>query len=89
MEFGKHIKWRQEKFGAVIFDTLKEKVFVTDEIGKDVLSLLADGMDVAAATERLCAEYDGDEAQIRCDVLAFVHELQENGLLASCVEEKA
>ena len=39
MDFTKYTKVRNEKFGAVVFDTLNEKVFVTNESGDEILRL--------------------------------------------------
>jgi hypothetical protein len=89
VELGKYVKWRSEKFGAVIFDTLSEKVYVTNEVGKDILCLFAEGLDTAASVARLREEYDGDEAQIASDVAAFEHELQERELIVPITEGKA
>ena len=82
MKFVKNVQWRSEKFGAVIFDTLNEKVYVTNDTGDDILRLVADGLDVRALTERLQEEYLGDEAEIDAAVAEFVSELQSAGLLA-------
>jgi hypothetical protein len=39
MQFEKHVKVRQEKFGSVMFETLREKIFVTNETGAEILRL--------------------------------------------------
>ena len=40
MEFNKHVQVRKEKFGTVIFETLKEKVFVTNSTGSEIIERL-------------------------------------------------
>ena len=45
MEFKKHVKIRDEKFGSVIFETLREKVYVTNETGSNILQLIKQGKD--------------------------------------------
>jgi len=82
MYFADHVKWRSEKFGAVIFDTLNEKVYVTNETGNDILPLIGEGLDVPALAERLREEYAGDQAQIESEVAEFVNGLLAAGLLA-------
>ena len=42
MNFTEHTKIRKEKFGTVIFDTLTEKIFITDQIGSEILCLVDD-----------------------------------------------
>lgn len=88
MQFARHVKWRREKFGAVVFDTMSEKVFVTNEPGKNILDLIERGLDTSAVVECLQGDYLADEAQIRGDVTEFLSGLQSAGLLtASCGEE--
>ncbi len=83
MQFPTHVKWRSEKFGSVVFDTLSEKVYVTGETGKDILQALEDGLDIPSIVARLQDAYDGTEEQIRADVTQFVDGLRSDGLLAS------
>ena len=54
MGFEKHVKVRQERFGAVVFETLREKVFVTDETGAEILRLLEEKKE----DETVDAEYE-------------------------------
>ena len=88
MEFAKHVKWRSERFGAVIFDTLNEKVYVTNEPGNNVLRLLGDGLDLHAVVARLQKEYEGHEEQIQSQTAEFVGELISEGLLSPSEEER-
>ncbi|MBI2440492.1 MAG: PqqD family protein [Lentisphaerae bacterium] len=82
MQFAPHVKWRREKFGAVVFDTLSEKIYVTNAIGGAVLSLMAQGLDAAALIARLQQDFDGDPAQIETEAAAFLQALQSAGFLA-------
>ncbi len=43
MNFTEHTKIRKEKFGTVVFDTLTEKIFITDEVGGQILELIEQG----------------------------------------------
>ncbi|MBI2437748.1 MAG: PqqD family protein [Lentisphaerae bacterium] len=83
MQFAPHIKWRREKFGAVVFDTLNEKIYVTNATGGDILNLLAQGLDAAAITTRLKQEFTGDPAQIEAHANAFLRGMQAAGFLAA------
>ena len=40
MNFTEHTKIRKEKFGTVVFDTLTEKIFITDTVGTEILQLI-------------------------------------------------
>ena len=86
MNFMKYVKWRGEKFGAVIFDTLSEKVYVTNETGRDVLGLIGEGMDAEAIAKNMGEAHEGEASQIESDVCEFVASLQSAGLVASQAE---
>lgn len=88
LQFAPHVKWRGEKFGAVIFDTLNEKVYVTNATGRDILSLLEQGLAAGPLAERLPAEFAGDAAQIKSEAVAFLRGLQAAGLVTSPGEDK-
>lgn len=81
MNFAKHIKIREEKFGSVIFDTLKEKVFVTNETGKDLLRPLEEGQAVDKIADILADSYGAKPADIRDDVTEFIAQLKDNGII--------
>ena len=88
MDFAKYVKVRNEKFGAVVFDTLNEKVYVTNESGKSILRLMSDGLEVPQIAERLGQQYGEDLSEIQGDIIDFVNGLQSAGLLTAAVEEK-
>lgn len=60
MNLTEHTKIRKEKFGTVVFDTLTEKIFVTDEIGSEILQLIEQGKDLPQMVGELCETFDGD-----------------------------
>lgn len=80
MEFEKHVKIRQEKFGAVIFETLREKVFVTNEVGAGILCLLGENKEPVDITHELAKSYNCDPGVIKGDVEEFVLELEKSGI---------
>ncbi len=86
MDFANHVKLRQEKFGAVVFDTLNEKVYATNESGGEILSLIAQGLSAEDISERLGQDYTEDAAGIQEDVQEFIQGLQSAGLLAPVAE---
>lgn len=82
MVFSEHVKVREEKFGAVIFETLKEKVFVTNEAGKDILGLIEKGDSVAEILTKIKDVYETEISQIQDDVKDFIAQLKEKGIIS-------
>lgn len=82
MEFEKHIKIRQERFGAVIFDTLREKVFVTSHTGGQILQLILKGKSNGEITADLKEVYDDSSETLCGDITGFIASLRENNILA-------
>lgn len=81
MEFEKHVKVRREKFGAVVFETLREKVFVTNETGAEILGLLGEGKEATHVITELARNYNGDPAIIKADVDDFISMLKDKGII--------
>lgn len=82
MEFTKHVRVREEKFGSVIFETLKEKVFVTNETGSSILKLLKEGKSPEEIISILDELYDSEPQKVvRDEVTDFISSLRENNLL--------
>jgi hypothetical protein len=80
MILNEHVKVRAEKFGAVIFETLREKVFITNETGRDVLNLMAKGYSEGKIIEALATDYSVEAAGIKEDVLNFISQLKNNNI---------
>ena len=81
MELEKHVQVRQEKFGAVVFETLREKVFVANETAAEIFRLHQEGKSVQQIIDELAQNYDADPATIKADVDEFVAGLKDNGLV--------
>lgn len=81
MNLARHVRVREERFGAAVFETLREKVFVTNTTGARILQLIKEGKTVAEMTEVLAREYDEDPARIATDVTNFMEALKENNVL--------
>lgn len=82
MNFTEYVKIREEKFGSVIFETLKEKVYVTNEIGKDILALLKEGHPTEGIIDSLADKYNEDRVLVERDVKDFIDTLLKNGLVS-------
>ncbi len=81
MELEKHVQVRQEKFGAVVFETLREKVFVANETAAEIFRLHQEGKSVEQIVDELAQNYDADPATIKTDVDEFVLSLKDHDLV--------
>ena len=81
MNFTEHTKIRKEKFGTVVFDTLTEKIFITDQIGGDILQLIEQGKDLPEMLSVLGDNYDVDRQTIEKDIVEFTNQLKSNNIL--------
>lgn len=81
MDFTEHVKIREEKFGAVIFETLREKIFVTNETGRKILQRIEQGKDLLQIVDELEKIYI-ENPQIEKDVTDFIGSLKGNDLIA-------
>ena len=82
MNFTEHTKIRKEKFGAVVFDTLTEKIFITDQIGGDILQLIEQGKGLPEILSVLGDNYDGDNQMVEKDVVEFIEQLRSNNIIS-------
>ena len=82
MNFTEHTKLRKEKFGAVVFDTLTEKIFITDQIGGEILQLVEQRKDLPEILSTLGDSYDGDKQMIEKDVVEFIGQLKSNNIVS-------
>lgn len=81
MVFNDYVKIREEKFGMVIFETLREKVFVTNESGKEILNLLKQGNSPEEVVDSLKSSYGAEADQIKDDVAGFIAQLKDNNIV--------
>lgn len=82
MVFARHVKVRNEKFGSVVFETLKEKVYVTNKTGADILKLLEDKKTKEEIITLLAKEYEADPQTVENDVRDYIACLRQNNILA-------
>ena len=68
--------------GVVVRQTAGE-VLVLNEVGMRVLDLLAAGTPVANVVAALIAEYEVDQATVESDVLLYIQELLDAGIIES------
>lgn len=83
MVFTEHVKIREEKFGSVIFETLREKVFITNKTGKDILNLLEKRYSLEKIIESLAQAYEVNPQEIKEEVTNFINQLKDNHIINS------
>jgi Coenzyme PQQ synthesis protein D (PqqD) len=81
MNFTEHVKIRNEKFGTVIFETLTEKIFITNETGSEILHLIEQGKDLLQIVDELQKNYLENQ-EIEKDAAHFINCLKENNFIA-------
>lgn len=81
MNFTEHVKIRNEKFGTVIFETLSEKIFITNETGAKILKLIGEGSNLAQIVDELQTIYLKDQ-EIEKDTADFINCLRENNFIS-------
>lgn len=81
MRLAKHVKFREEKFGGVLFETRSEKVYTLTPTAAAVVKQVAQGRAAGEIGPALVETFDADGATIERDVKAFLAELTEKGLV--------
>ncbi len=83
MNLNEHTKIRKEKFGTVVFDTLTEKIFITDQIGSEILQLIKQGKDLPQIVNELGEIFEADAQSIEKDVIEFTDQLKSNNIISN------
>ena len=82
MKLAKYTKFREEKFGAVLFETRSEKVFTLNPTAAAVVrEISAGGTDLHAILQKLHERFTNGDGRIERDAAAFISELRAKGLL--------
>ena len=81
MQLAKYVKFREEKFGGVLFETKSEKVYTLTPTAAAVVQEIAAGRAPEDIAPRLIERFDGPEEAIRSEVVAFIAELRAKGLV--------
>ena len=83
LQLAKYVKFREEKFGAVLFETRAEKVFTLNATATAVVREIEAGGAQPDIVRRLCERFDDRDGAIEREVTAFIADLQRRGLLAA------
>ena len=81
MRLAKYVKFREEKFGAVLFETRSEKVFTLNPTATAVVRELEAGRDEGSIVTILKERFNDVDGSVEREVLAFIADLREKGLL--------
>jgi PqqD family protein of HPr-rel-A system len=81
MRLAKYVKFREEKFGAVLFETRSEKVFTLNPTATAVVREIEAGGDERAIAARLKARFDDRDGAIEREVAALMADLRQRGLV--------
>jgi len=81
MHLAKHVKFREEKFGGVLFETRSEKVYTLNPAATAVVREIQAGADEAAIRLKLKERFDDEGGSIDRDVTALIADLRAKGLL--------
>ena len=82
MHLAKHVKFREEKFGGVLFETRSEKVFTLTPTAAAVVREIVAGTPAADIAPRLAERFEAPGDTIEREVQAFLTEMRGKGLVA-------
>jgi putative mycofactocin binding protein MftB len=81
MRLARHVKFREEKFGGVLFETRSEKVYTLTPTAAAVVQEIAAGSASEAIAPTLAARFQAPDGTIEREVVAFLAELRDKGLV--------
>jgi hypothetical protein len=81
MKLAKYVKFREEKFGSVLFETRSEKVYTLNPTATAVVREIQAGSDASAIPGRLKERFKDDDGAIEREAAAFIADLRQKGLV--------
>ena len=81
MRLAKFVKFREEKFGGVLFETRSEKVFTLSPTATAIVREIGAGGDEHAIMARLRDQFEDRDGAIEREARAFVADLRQRGLV--------
>ena len=81
MKLAKYVKFREEKFGGVLFETRSEKVYTLNPTATAVVKEIQSGSDVGTIPGRLKERFSDAGGAIEQEAAAFIAELRGKGLV--------
>ena len=81
MKLAPFVKFREEKFGAVLFETRSEKVYTLSPTGAAVVREIVSGADAQSLVLRLRQKYQDKTGKMSEEAKSFLADLKEKGLI--------
>ncbi len=81
MKLAPFVKFREEKFGAVLFETRSEKVFTLSPTGAAVVREVIAGADARTVVENLKVKYEDKTGRMEQEAAQFIACLKDRGLV--------
>jgi PqqD family protein of HPr-rel-A system len=81
MRLAKFVKFREENFGGVLFETRSEKVFTINPTAAAVVREIQSGGSEDEIAARLKARYDDAGGALEREVRALIADLRSKGLV--------
>jgi hypothetical protein len=81
VKLAKYAKFRQERFGGVLFETRSEKVFALNPTAAAIVREIGAGCDEPSLVRRMNDRFQGSGASIEREVLTFMANLRKHGLI--------
>ena len=81
MRLAKYVKFREERFGGVLFETRSEKVYTLNPTAVAVLREVQSGADAAEIARRLRARFEDPVGALDREVTALLADMREMGLV--------
>ena len=81
MKLAKYVKFRDEKFGGVLFETRSEKVFTLNPTAAAIVREIAAGRDETAIVATLSERFEAPPGAIDRELRMLVADLRQRGLV--------
>jgi hypothetical protein len=81
MRLAKNVKFREEKFGGVLFETRSEKVYTLTPTAAAVVQEIAAGCASAEIGPKLADRFSAPQGTVEREVAEFVAMLRDKGLV--------
>jgi putative mycofactocin binding protein MftB len=81
VKLARYVKFREEKFGGVLFETRSEKVFTLNPTATAVVREIQAGSEARDIPGRLKARFRDEGEAIEREAQAFIAELRQKGLV--------
>ena len=81
MKLAQHVKFREEKFGGVVFETRSEKVYTLNPTAAAVVREIEAGVAEGDIPDRMRQRFHDRSRAIAREAVAFIAELRQKGLV--------